>query len=76
MGAAIRKAIARVYNTLDKLKYDTDNLDIRDVARDLHTVRRLIELKSVRLLNGTVYRREQGVIDSAARQNTYIHIYT
>ena len=46
MGATIRQVIARVYNAIDKLKYDIDDLAIRDVAREPHAVERLIELKS------------------------------
>ena len=46
MGTAIRQVIARVYNNIDKLKYNIDDLDIRYVARESHTVERLIEPKS------------------------------
>ena len=32
---ATRQAIARIHDTIDKLKYNISDLDIRDVAREL-----------------------------------------
>ena len=34
MDTAVRQATVNVYNTIDKLKYDTDHRDIRDVSKD------------------------------------------
>ena len=46
VGAAIRQTMSRVYNIIDKLKYVTEDLDIRDMARDPHAVEQLIDPKS------------------------------
>ena len=45
MGATIRQATAKVYNTIGKFKYDTDDLDIRDMAKDSRAVEQIIEPK-------------------------------
>ena len=36
---------AIVYNTIDKLKYDTDRLDVRDVTKGPHAVEQTVEPK-------------------------------
>ena len=43
--AATRQAITGVRNTIDKLKYDMDDLDIRNVVMEPHTVGQLFEPK-------------------------------
>ena len=45
MDAAARQVTANVYNTIDKLKYDTDRLDIRDVSKDPQTVKQRVDPK-------------------------------
>ena len=44
--AAIKQVIARAHNTIDKLKYDIEDLDIRDVAMNPRALERLIKPKS------------------------------
>ena len=36
---------ASIYNTIDKLKYDTDCLDVRDVTKDPRAVEQTVEPK-------------------------------
>ena len=45
MDTAARQVTANVYNTIDKLKYDTDRLDIRDVSKDPHAIEQTVEFK-------------------------------
>ena len=40
-----RQVTVIVYNTIDKLKYDTDRLDVRDVTKGPHAVEQTVEPK-------------------------------
>ena len=42
---AVRQVTASIYNTIDKLKYDTDYLDVRDVTKGPHAAEQAVEPK-------------------------------
>ena len=45
VNAAMRQVTANVYNTIEKLKYVTDRLDIRDVSKDPRVAEQTVEPK-------------------------------
>ena len=45
MNTAVRQATSSVYITVDKLKYDTDRLGVRNVTKDPHAVEQSVEPK-------------------------------